>query len=133
MAFWWLLGPAAAGLAGYLPGQALGLGANLPAGVYWEWRRLCLRRSFHRDEWGRAYPQPALEAARFKLALIPVADDITIAPHMVRKLPAFYPHAQISEVLLDPGRLGLKAIGHGGAFKANNKACWPLIAAPLAG
>ncbi len=130
-AFWWLLGPAAAGLAGYLPGRALGLGADLPAGVYWEWRKLCLRRGFHREEWGRAYPQPSLEAARFKLTLIPIADDMTIAPHMVRKLPAFYPHAQISEVLLDPGQLGLKAIGHGGAFKAHNKACWPLIAAPL--
>jgi predicted alpha/beta hydrolase len=131
MTFWWLLGPAAAGLAGYLPGRPLGLGADLPAGVYWEWRRLCLRRGFHRKDWGRAYPQPSLEAARFKLTLIPIADDMTIAPHMVRKLPAFYPCAQINEVLLDPGRLGLKAIGHGGAFKAHNKACWPLIAAPL--
>jgi hypothetical protein len=56
---------------------------------------------------------------------------MTIAPHMVRKLPAFYPYAPISEVLLDPAQLGLKSIGHGGAFLMRNKACWPLIAVPL--
>jgi predicted alpha/beta hydrolase len=130
-AVWWLLGPAAVCLAGYMPGQALGLGPDIPAGVYWEWRRLCLRRGYHRKEWGRAYPQPRLEEARFALTLVPIADDMTIAPNMVRKLPAFYPHAQISEVPLDPAQLGLTAIGHGGAFKARNKVCWPLIAAPL--
>ena len=112
----------ATGLAGYLPGQALGLGASLPAGVYWEWRKLCLRPGYHRSEWGRTYPQPRREEARFKLTLIPIADDMTIAPHMVRKLPAFYPHAQLSEVLLDPARLGLKSIGHGGAFLMRNLA-----------
>jgi predicted alpha/beta hydrolase len=128
---WWLLGPIAARLAGYMPGRALGLGADIPAGVYWEWRRICLRRGYHRKEWGRAYPQPCLEEARFKLTLIPIADDMTIAPHMVRKLPAFYPQAQISEALLDPAALGLKAIGHAGAFRARNKVCWPVIAAPL--
>ncbi|MGO8952452.1 MAG: serine aminopeptidase domain-containing protein [Rhodomicrobium sp.] len=129
--FWWMLGPAAVRIAGYMPGRALGLGADIPRGVYWEWRRLCLKPDYHRSEWGRAYPQPRLEEARFKLTTIPIADDTLIAPHMVRKLPAFYPHAQLGETLLDPARLGLRAIGHAGAFMARNKACWPLIAAPL--
>ncbi len=131
-AFWWIFGPAAARLAGYMPGRALGLGADLPAGVYWEWRRLCLKPGYHRSEWGRAYPQPRLEEAKFQLTIVPIADDTMIAPHMVRKLPAFYPHAHIRETALDPQQLGLKSIGHGGAFLARNKACWPLIAATLA-
>jgi predicted alpha/beta hydrolase len=130
-AFWWLAGPVAALVTGYLPGRALGLGADIPAGVYWEWRKLCLRPGYHRSQWGEDYPQPRLEDARFKLGIVAIADDMLIAPHMVRKLPAFYPYAQISEVLIDPAQLGLKAIGHGGAFLARNKACWPLIAAPL--
>lgn len=131
VAFWWLMGPLATRLAGYLPGRLLGLGADIPAGCYWEWRTLCRRRDFHRSAWGRRYPRPRLEAARFKLTLVPIADDMLIAPHMVRKLPAFYPNARVDEVLIDPAELGLKAIGHGGAFLARNKACWPLIAAPL--
>jgi predicted alpha/beta hydrolase len=131
LAFWWLLGPAAARLAGYLPGRRLGLGADIPAGIYWEWRALCLRPGYHRPEWGRAYPQPALDAARFDLTIIPVADDMLIAPDMVRKLPGFYPRARVSETLLDPAALGLRAIGHGGAFLPRNQACWARIAAAL--
>jgi predicted alpha/beta hydrolase len=130
-AFWWMPGPLVASLAGYMPGRALGFGADIPGGVYWEWRRLCLAPGFHLGEWGRAYPRPCLEAARFRLTMLPVSDDIVIAPHMVRKLPAFYPHAQLCETLIDTAGLGLKSIGHGGAFLARNKACWPLIAAAV--
>jgi len=133
VAFWWLVGPLAAKLTGYLPGRLLGLGADIPGGVYWEWRKLCLERSYHMSEWGRIYPQPRIDEARFKLTIVPVTDDILIAPHMVRKLPAFYPHAQLSEVLLDPVQLGLKTLGHAGAFLTRNQVCWPLIAAPLFG
>jgi predicted alpha/beta hydrolase len=131
IAFWWLLGPLATRTIGYVPGRALGLGADIPAGVYWEWRTLCLHPDFHRSEWGRNYPKPRLDEARFRLTLIPIADDAVIAPHMVRKLPAFYPRASISETLLDPLALGLRAIRHGGAFISRNKTCWPLIAASL--
>jgi predicted alpha/beta hydrolase len=131
VAFWWLVGPLATRAAGYLPGRILGLGADMPADVYWEWRKLCLRPDFHRSEWGRDYPQPRLNEARFHLTLAPIADDVVIAPHMVRKLPVFYPLAPVSEIVIDPVKLGLRKIGHGGAFVLRNRACWPLISAPL--
>ncbi|MDE2578820.1 MAG: alpha/beta hydrolase [Hyphomicrobiales bacterium] len=132
VAFWWGLGPAATTLLGYLPGKRLGLGADLPAGVYWEWRKLCTRPGYHQPDWGRAYPQPDLAAARFELTNAPVADDTSIPPAMARKIARFYPQARIREQLIDPSALGLKGVGHGGAFLARNRACWPLIAAPLA-
>ncbi len=133
VAFWWLAGPLAAKFTGYMPGSLLGLGTDIPGGVYWEWRKLCLKRDYHMSEWGRAYPQPRIEDARFKLTIVPIVDDILIAPHMVRKLPNFYPYAQLSETLLDPVQLGLKSIGHAGAFLTRNHVCWPLLAAPLLG
>ena len=129
--FWWLAGPVATVLCRHTPGKALGLGADIPAGVYWEWRRLCLRRDYHRTGWGRDYPQPNLDAAGFSLTIVPIADDTLIAPHMVRKLPSYYPRANLREVLLEPNRLGIRKIGHGGPFLARNRACWPLIAAGL--
>jgi predicted alpha/beta hydrolase len=131
LAFWWLVGPVAAKLTGYMPGRLLGLGADIPGAVYWEWRKLCLKPDYHVSEWGHSYPQPHLDDARFKLTLVPIADDIVIAPHMVRKLPRFYPHARVCETLLDPVQLGVKTIGHAGAFLTRNRACWPLLAAPL--
>ncbi len=131
IAFWWLIGPAATHALGYLPGRAIGLGADLPAGVYWEWRRVCVTPGFHKPEWGKSLPTPDLGAARFDLTLLPVADDPMIPPAVVRRLPQFYPHARVGETLLDPKALGIKAIGHVGAFHVRNRACWPLIAAPL--
>ncbi|MEM8754002.1 MAG: hypothetical protein AAGF90_13570, partial [Pseudomonadota bacterium] len=47
-AFWAAAGPASTAALGYLPGRALGLGADLPRGVYWQWRRWCLTPGFWR-------------------------------------------------------------------------------------
>ena len=131
--FWWLLGPLAAKLAGYMPGRLLGLGADLPSQVYWEWRRLCLKRDGHRDQWGKAYPHPKLDEARFTLTLVPIDDDTLIPPHMVRRLPMFYPHATVRETMLSPAKLGLSRVNHGGPFLRRNQACWPMIAQALLG
>jgi predicted alpha/beta hydrolase len=131
IAFWWLIGPAATKALGYLPGRAIGLGADLPAGVYWEWRKVCVTPGFHQPEWGHSLPTPRLDAARFDLTLLPAADDQMIPPAVVRRLPRFYPQARVSETLLDPAALGCKKIGHVGAFHIRNRACWTLIADPL--
>lgn len=129
IAFWWLIGPAATAAMGYLPGRAIGLGADVPAGVYWWWRRFCLTPGYHRSEWGKSLPTPDLDAARFDLTIFPVADDDLMPPNVVRRLPGFYPQARsVREQLLDPVALGLGPIGHLGAFAKRNKACWPLIA-----
>ncbi len=131
LGFWWLFGPLIAAIFGYMPGKRLGLGADIPAGVYWEWRKLCLHRDYHISEWGKAYPTPDLAAVRFPVTLMPIADDILIAPHMVRKSHRFYPETRIDEILLDPKAFGLKRIAHGGAFLEKNNACWPAIATAL--
>ncbi|QTL04800.1 hypothetical protein J5J86_05615 [Aquabacter sp. L1I39] len=52
---------------------------------------------------------------------------------MVSKLPWLYPHADLHESLLDPRRIWPKAIAQDSALLQRNAACWPLIAAPLAG
>jgi predicted alpha/beta hydrolase len=128
--FWWLAGPVVTKAAGYLPGW-LGLGADLPRGVYWQWRRWCLSPRFSQPEWGVSLPAPQLEEARFHLTLLPVADDVMIPQKMVRRLPSFYPQATITEDLITPSEHGLKEIGHLRLFSARCRAFWPRIAAPL--
>ncbi|MGB3553473.1 MAG: alpha/beta fold hydrolase, partial [Jannaschia sp.] len=44
-AFWSLGAPTRA--LGYMPGRALRIGHDIPAGVYFQWRRWCLSRAFH--------------------------------------------------------------------------------------
>jgi predicted alpha/beta hydrolase len=129
--FWWLVGPVVTRVMGYMPGKKLGLGSNIPAGVYWQWRRWCLTRQFSRVDWGGNIPSPDLSKARFNLTLLPVADDVMIPPLMVRRLADFYPAADISEDLLTPADFSLREIGHLRAFAPRNKAVWPRIAAAV--
>lgn len=129
--FWWLGGPVATRLLGYLP-RWMGLGADLPAGVYWQWRRWCLSRDFARADWGRSLPEPQAARARFRLTLIPIADDVMIPPKMVRRLAAFYPAAQTREDMIVPEAKKGQKIGHLRIFSPRSREWWPRIAAAVA-
>jgi predicted alpha/beta hydrolase len=131
VAFWWLIGPVATATMGYLPGKRIGLGADLPKAVYWQWRRWCLSPRFARIDLGKTLPMPDVEAARFDLTLIAAADDLTIPPAMARQLADFYPRANVREDILHPAASGGRAIGHLGMFTKGNRAIWPRLAAPL--
>lgn len=125
-AFWWLVGPAATAALGYLPGKRIGLGADLPAGVYWQWRRWCTSRGYFAGD--PSLPPERPEAFRGDLRLVGFADDATIPPALVHRLADSYPAARSTDRLtLDPAAFGLKAIGHLGAFAARNAALWPVL------
>jgi predicted alpha/beta hydrolase len=125
--FWFGLGPIATALAGYTPGRLLGLGADLPAGAFWQWRRWCTNADFHRVDWGGAMPEPDLGRFRGKLTLVAVADDPMIPPPVVRDITRFYPNAEVTERLVEPAALGLSAIGHIRVFSPANKAAWGML------
>ncbi|MGL4636501.1 MAG: alpha/beta hydrolase family protein [Beijerinckiaceae bacterium] len=128
--FWGIGGPAATTVLGYLPAW-VGLGSDLPAGVYWQWRKWCRSPEFSIPEWGTTLPMPDTAKASFHLTLMPIADDIMIPPKMARRLAAFYPEATIHEDLITPAEQGLKSVGHLRIFSPRCKAFWPRIAAPL--
>ena len=56
--FWYGLPRLATAAMGYLPGRAMGMGPDLPAGVYRQWRRWCLRPGFWLGDVGRTLPAP---------------------------------------------------------------------------
>lgn len=127
--FWYVLGPSLTWLFGYLPGRLLGLGVDLPAEVYWQWRRWCTSKTFHRVDWGRIIPVPDLERVKADLTLIGMRDDVMIPPATVRKLAAFYPAAKANFVEIVPGTYGLTKIGHINVFSERCKAAWPALVA----
>lgn len=122
---WWLLGPAATWLLGYMPGRRLGLGTDVPGGVYWQWRRWCTSAGFYRRDWDSALPAPDLQRFRGKLTLVAIADDVMIPPACVRALAEFYPAAQVEHRIIEPHSIGAKGIGHVRAFHPRNAAAWP--------
>ena len=85
LAFWFGPGPLATALAGYLPGRLLGLGPDLPKGVYWQWRRWCTRRDFFRSDIGLTLPEPDFGADGPEIRMLTMSDDLLVPPAAVRR------------------------------------------------
>lgn len=125
-AFWFGAGPLATAALGYLPGKSLGLGADLPAGVYWQWRRWCTTRGFYLGDIGRDLPMPDWSAFKGDMRVVAVADDGMVPPSAVWRLMQYYPEARKAQKVLRPtaGR-----VGHISAFAERNRGLWPDIIA----
>jgi len=115
--------------AGYMPGKKLGLGADLPAGVYWQWRRWCTRTDFFVREIGSQLPQPDWTGMKADMKFVAMADDVMMPPRSVWKLMEFYPAARKEQVVLRPKEFGLAKLGHIEAFAEKNSAVWDAILA----
>ncbi|MEM9271042.1 MAG: alpha/beta hydrolase, partial [Pseudomonadota bacterium] len=129
-AFWYLVGPLATWAMGYLPGKGLGMGADLPSGVYWQWRRWCTGRAFYKPDLGHSVPWPAPPHLETDVQLVALADDEMVPPQAVWRLGAYYPHAQISQRLITPKSLGLSRIGHLRAFSPECENLWTHLVPP---
>ena len=124
--FWHVLPPVVR-LAGYLPGRRFGFGADLPAGVYREWRRWCLTPGFHLSDIGTRLPMPDPALVKGRMRVVAVADDAWVTPAAAWRVMALYPNAIKSQRLLHPARFGLPKIGHLGAFSRANAVVWPAL------
>ena len=127
---WYLVGPISTVLLGYLPGRRLGLGSNLPKGVFWQWRRWLLdRKSLPNDPALGGINRPGYTGP---ITLIALRDDVMMPPGAVWKMADWHPDAGIEQRLIDPADFGLRKIGHIHAFASRNAALWPRIVAPYA-
>ncbi len=125
--FWYALGPALVKLFGYLPGKLSGLGSDLPANVYWQWRRWCTSRQFNRVDWGKEMPVPDLTRVKADVFLFGMADDVMIPPACGRLLAQYYPAAKVRFTEIFPASYGLSEIGHINVFSERCKAVWPVL------
>ncbi len=128
-AFWHVIGPVATALLGYLPGNWLGLGEDLPAGVFWQWRRYCNSSQFHKRDWGGLLPVPDLERVKCDVDLVGISDDQMIPPKRVRKLAELYPAANVSYQEITPQQAGVAKIGHLKIFSSRCKRVWDSLVA----
>ncbi|WP_299286392.1 alpha/beta fold hydrolase [uncultured Tateyamaria sp.] len=120
--FWFALGPVATRLYGYLPGKPLKFGEDLPAGVFWQWRRWCTSRDFYDADIGTRMPAPDWQSEA-RVRLHSFADDDLIPVHCVERLRnVFGPRAE--HVTIDAKDHDLDTIGHLGAFSRRNRAIW---------
>ncbi|MEO1575802.1 MAG: hypothetical protein AAFU65_12690 [Pseudomonadota bacterium] len=129
--FWFGLGPLATRLMGYTPGAALGLGADLPAGVYWNWRRWCVSPDFYQSELGDTLPAYRPLPPEVNCTMFAFDDDVFIPPAPALRLARFYNRSGDHLTVLSPANFGVDAIGHVGAFREKNQSVWPALAEPI--
>ena len=122
-----LAAPLLTPVLGYFPGKALRMVGDLPGPAMRQWTRWCRHPEF---AWG-AEPelvQPSLQSARFRIEAFSFTDDDAMTETCTRKLLGVLPHARSRLHVIEPGVLGLPAIGHVGAFRRQAEAAlWPLI------
>ncbi|WP_319531790.1 hypothetical protein [uncultured Cohaesibacter sp.] len=124
IAFWFIVGPVAIALSGYLPGKRLLLGADLPAGVYWQWRRWCTHKSFFNGDIGKALPQPSYAKTVENVKICVAKDDVVVPPTAVRRYASFLAQGGVSYVELDPSGLRVfLLLGISKALAKAMKAC----------
>ncbi|MEZ5751315.1 MAG: alpha/beta hydrolase [Paracoccaceae bacterium] len=127
---WYLLGPVGTAVLGYLPGRRIGLGNDLPKGVFWQWRDWLLDpAALPGDARLGGVRDPGFAGP---LTLVAMADDALIPPPCVARMARWHPHARAETRILHPADFGLTAIGHIHPFAPRNAACWPAIIAPPA-
>lgn len=127
-----VLGPLTSTLLGYVPGRRLGLGEDLPAGVFREWSGwTTLPRYFFDD--------PTLGAAeRFAKQRLPILalgfdDDPWANPVAIDLLVSYLTHAAVERRQIDPRATGSGPVGHMGFFRSRPGAVlWPGVADWLA-
>ena len=124
--FWYGHAPLAVRMLGYLPGKAIGFGSDLPPQVYWQWRKWCTSPRSYLPEIGTSLPKADWSRANGPVDLFAFSDDQMVPPAAVWRLADLY-GSEARRHLIDPQELGLKSIGHIGAFARRNAAVWPRL------
>lgn len=123
--FWYGPGAWAARVMGYLPAKALRMGPDLPAGVYWQWRRWCTSHGFYLGDVGRGLPVPDWKAFTGNMKVVAIADDDLVPPAAVWRGMQHYPEAMKRQLIVRSSDFGLDRVGHIGVFSSQNAAVWP--------
>ncbi|MEM0948826.1 MAG: alpha/beta fold hydrolase [Pseudomonadota bacterium] len=121
---WYGPGAVLTQVLGYLPGRMLGLGTDLPSGVFWQWRRWCTTRGFWLSEIGARLPMPDCRSFRGHLRCVAIGDDGMVPPAAVWRLMQLYPEAAKQQAIVRPDG---RAIGHIAVFSREHAQHWPSL------
>lgn len=127
LSFWFGFGPVLTTMLGFFPGRALGLGEDIPASAYWQWRKWCTSEGCHRDEVGQTLPPWRAENLPDDIHYIAFSDDDLCPEASVRRQARAYNHAAVD--VIDPADHDLEKVGHLSVFSKRNAALWPSLIA----
>jgi len=121
---WRVLGPVLTRWKGYLPWSLLGMGEDLPLGVYRQWRQWCRYPRYFFDDPELAVEMAALFArVRTPIVAVNALDDLWAPPASRDAFMAGYSNAGWRALDVDPAA-GTGPIGHMGYFRPAAQSLW---------
>ena len=128
--FWFVLGPVLTPLFGYWPDARLGIVGDLPMGVFYQWKTWCLDREYAVGALPAKYRALAASVAVPITAISFTVDEMMSAKN-IAGLQMIYPQQSFQMVRLTPRDLGVKRVGHFGAFREVMRASlWERVVLP---
>ncbi len=126
-ALWNVLAPPLVAVKGYLPFSMVGMGEDLPKGIYADWKRWCSYPNYFFDdpEWGEEME------GRFARVQVPVVgvnstDDAWAGEASAHAFLSHYPEHDLRTV--EPAEVGVPTIGHMGYVRPKCEALWhPMV------
>ena len=112
LAMWRVVGPAIISWKGYLAWSRLGLGEDLPLGVYRQWRRWCRFPQYFLDDPAMAQFTERIGGVRTPIVAANSFDDRRASSRSRDAFMTGYRNTDWQAVDLDHGREGLRGIGH---------------------
>lgn len=126
-AFWYGHVPASVMMMGYLSGALSGFGADLPAGVYWQWRRWCNAPDSYLSDIPVTLPEETWGPDGVAVDMFACSDDDLMPPQCTRRLVDVFGPGRARLHVIDPADHGLGALGHLGVFTRANASVWPVL------
>jgi predicted alpha/beta hydrolase len=112
---------------GYLPGRWIGFGSDRPAGVFWPWRRWCIRKGLYLNDIGIDLPEMNSAAHSGPTRMIAIADDVMVPPPASKRMLELMPGSSKELSVLRRDQFGLRGIGHLGGFERGNAVLWSAV------
>ncbi len=121
---WNLMGPLLVRWKGYLAWSKLGMGADLPKGVFRDWKHWCQFQRYFFDDPSASHIHQSFKSVKTPIMAANATDDLWAMPKSRDAFMSGYPTGIWQGIDIEPASLGLKQIGHMGYFRRNAQPLW---------
>lgn len=100
------------------------MGADLPRGVYQQWRKWCKNPTYFFADPEQAALKDLYAQVKVPIYAVAALDDDWALPNSRHAFMQHYQNAEMHYIDIAANRLGLKQIGHMGYFRQGSEAIW---------
>lgn len=124
---WNIVFPPMVAVTGYLPWSKFNMGADLPKGVYEQWRKWCKNPTYFFADPEQAELKPLYAQVQTPIYAVAALDDDWALPSSRYAFMQHYQQAEMHYINISADQFGLKQIGHMGYFRKGSEAIWDKI------